>query len=71
MVCHAAIMSGDLVPVYAASTAKDIGITKLMDSINNLFPNPMTKKKVKLADDSDLEISPDGLPVLRVFKVCC
>ena len=65
---HAAVMSGDLVPVYAASTAKDIGVTKLMDSINNLFPNPMTKKKVKLADDSELEISPDGSPVLRVFK---
>lgn len=65
---YTAIMSGDLVPVYAASTAKDIGVTKLMDSINNLFPNPMTKKKVKLADDSELTLSENGTPLARVFK---
>jgi len=65
---YTAIMSGDLVPVYAASTAKDIGVTKLMDSINNLFPNPMTKKKAKLADDSELTLADSGAPVVRVFK---
>jgi elongation factor G len=65
---YTAIMNGDLVPVYAASTAKDIGITKLMDSVNNLFPNPMTKKKVKLADDSELQLAESGAPVARVFK---
>ncbi|MDD5727289.1 MAG: elongation factor G, partial [Victivallales bacterium] len=65
---HAAIMNGDLVPVYAASTAKDIGVTKLMDSINNLFPSPLTKKKALLADGGELEISETGSPLLQVFK---
>jgi elongation factor G len=65
---YTAIMSGDLVPVYAASTAKDIGVTKLMDSINNLFPDPLTKEKVILADDSELKLSADGTAVAKVFK---
>jgi len=65
---YTAIMSGDLVPVYAASTTKDIGVSKLMNSINNLFPNPMTKKKVTLADDSELQLVDSGAAVARVFK---
>ncbi|MCK4983670.1 MAG: elongation factor G [Victivallaceae bacterium] len=65
---YTAIMSGDLVPVYAASTAKDIGVTKLMDSINNLFPGPLTKGKVILADDSELKLAATGAPVAKVFK---
>ncbi|MFA6716420.1 MAG: elongation factor G [Victivallaceae bacterium] len=65
---YTAIMSGDLVPVYAASTAKDIGVTRLMDSINNLFPGPLTKGKVTLEDDSEMEISGSGAPLAQVFK---
>jgi len=65
---YTAIMSGDLVPVYAASTAKDIGVTKLMDSINNLFPDPLTKEKVILADDSELKLAASGTAVAKVFK---
>ena len=65
---YTAIMSGSLVPVYAASTAKDIGVTKLMDSINNLFPSPLTKEKVILADDSELKLSASGAPIAKVFK---
>ncbi|MDD5697228.1 MAG: elongation factor G [Victivallaceae bacterium] len=63
-----AIMSGDLVPVYAASVAKDIGVTKLLDSINNLFPGPLTRQTVSLADSSELKLSADGPPVAKVFK---
>ena len=65
---YTAIMSGDLVPVYAASTAKDIGVSKLMDSINNLFPNPLTKKKVVLEDESEMQLLESGAPVAKVFK---
>ena len=65
---YTAIMSGDLVPVYAASVAKDIGVTRLMDSINNLFPNPLTKKAVTLADDSELKLSGSGEPAAQIFK---
>jgi elongation factor G len=65
---HSAVMSGDLVPVYAASVAKDIGVEKLMNSINNLFPDPTIKKKVAMADGSELNISESGEPVAQVFK---
>ncbi len=65
---YTAIMSGDLVPVYAASAAKDIGVDKLMDSINNLFPGPLTKKTVTLADESELKLAGAGAPLAQVFK---
>jgi elongation factor G len=65
---YTAIMSGDLVPVYAASTARDVGVTRLMDSINNLFPNPLTKGKVTLADDSEMQLAENGPPLAQIFK---
>lgn len=37
---HAAIQSGDIVPVFAGSVANDIGVEELMNGIVNLFPTP-------------------------------
>ncbi|MCP3967645.1 MAG: elongation factor G [Lentisphaerae bacterium] len=65
---HSAIVSGDLVPVYAASVSKDIGIEKLMDSIGNLFPSPLDKGTAPLEDGEVEKISEKGAAQALVFK---
>ncbi len=64
----AAIKSGSLVPVFAGSTSKDIGITELMDSIVNLFPDAASAKEVVFADGSKVAISDCGTGIGLVFK---
>lgn len=64
----AAIKSGSLVPVFAGSTSKDIGITELMDSIVNLFPDAASAKEVVFADGSKVAISDSGTGIGLVFK---
>ncbi len=65
---HKAIMSGDLVPVFAGSTSKDIGVTELMNAVVNLFPNPLAKGSIKDQDDGEVVLKADGNGLARVFK---
>ena len=64
---HAAIKSGTLVPVYAGVTAKDIGVTELMDGINEMMPNPLERVR-KSADGMDMVPKEDGPAAGFVFK---
>lgn len=64
---HKAILSGLLVPVFAGSTAKDIGVTELMNNIANLFPHPLASGEIPLKDGK-LTLSADGPGVAFVFK---
>ncbi|OGV48113.1 MAG: hypothetical protein A2X49_12955 [Lentisphaerae bacterium GWF2_52_8] len=65
---RSAISSGRLVPVFAGSVAKDIGVLELMNSIVNLFPDPLARGKVKTAKGEELSVSADGDGVALVFK---
>ncbi|OGV46908.1 MAG: hypothetical protein A2017_16790 [Lentisphaerae bacterium GWF2_44_16] len=65
---HKAIRTGSLVPVFAGSVEKDIGITELMDSVSGLFLQPMSSGKIKLKDDKEFEPKADGDGVALVFK---
>ncbi|MCF7854342.1 MAG: elongation factor G [Candidatus Pacebacteria bacterium] len=47
---HEAINSADIVPVFAGSAGKDVGVDALMDGIVNLFPNPVNGRSVDLKD---------------------
>jgi len=64
----AAVLSTRIIPVFAGSVAKDIGITEMMDYINRIFPNPLDKIAAPLADGGKMPISSDGLAVGLVFK---
>ena len=39
----AAVLSCRIIPVFAGSSAKDVGITELMDYIGRIFPKPLDK----------------------------
>lgn len=65
---HAAILAGDLIPVFAGSVEKDIGITQLMNGTVNLFLDPVAKKEVELANGEMKAISADGAGQAIVFK---
>jgi elongation factor G len=65
---HKSIMSGDLVPVFAGSVEKDIGIEELMNGIINLMPDPLLKVNTILENGETMEISPDGKGVGLIFK---
>lgn len=64
---HAAIISGDLVPVFAGSVGKDVGVTELMEGIVSLFPNPLMQKSLSL-QEGELELSDEGDGKAFVFK---
>ncbi len=64
----AAIKSGSLVPVFAGSAAKDVGVSELMDNIVNLFPDAASSKEIVFADGSKIPVSDSGTGIGLVFK---
>lgn len=65
---HTSIMSGDLVPVFAGSAEKDVGVEELMNAIVNLFPSPTSFEKLTLNDDKEIPIEKSGPGLAQVFK---
>ncbi len=69
-----AVVSGEVIPVFTMSAAKNFGIDLLMDYINSLLPSsldiPPVKAKTlgKEEDETDIKPSSDGTPLAYVFK---
>jgi len=69
-----AVVSGEVVPVFTMSAAKNFGTDLLMDYINSLLPSsldiPPVKAKIlgKEEDETGIEPSSDGTPLAYVFK---
>ncbi len=62
------IVAARVIPVFAGSAAKDIGITELMDCIVNVFPRPLDKGTVLTADGTVEDLSETGPGRTIVFK---
>ncbi len=63
-----AVTTGALIPVFAGSVEKDIGVEELMNGIVNLLPNPLTRGPIKDCDGNEIKISEKGPGIARVFK---
>ncbi|MFZ2654340.1 MAG: elongation factor G [Victivallales bacterium] len=63
-----AVAKGTLVPVFAGSSAKDIGVTELMNGIAALFPDPLAAGEKLMKDGRKLALRQDGPGVAFVFK---
>jgi elongation factor G len=63
-----AICKGTLVPVFAGSSIKDIGVTELMDAVAALFPNPLVAGEKEMKDGKKLALKEDGPGTALVFK---
>ena len=63
----AGIRSGDLVPVFAASSSKTFGVARFLDAVRELFPSPRDVT-VKTADGEVLPADAAGPLVAGVFK---
>ncbi len=68
-----AVVSGEVIPVFAISAEKNFGIDILMKYINNLLPSPLDTSPVKAkqpGSDAVTEIKPssDGPVLAYVFK---
>jgi len=68
-----AVVSGEVIPVFAISAAKNFGIDLLMDYINSLLPSsldipPVKARTMDKDEETDIEPSPDGTPLAYVFK---
>lgn len=66
---HESILSGDIVPVFAGSADKDVGVEQLMNGITNLLPSPLMGHPIACQEDKTLERKADGNPLGFVFKV--
>jgi elongation factor G len=68
-----AVLSGKVVPVFATSSAKNIGIDILMDYINDLLPSPLeavpvSAKEINTEEIVEIKPSAEGPPLAFVFK---
>ena len=63
-----AVLSCRIIPVFAISCAKDVGVTELMDYIERIFPNPLDKKQAPLANGEFYKVHDDGDAVGLIFK---
>jgi elongation factor G len=69
----ASIINGNLIPVFAVSGTKAIGIDNFLNFVSSYFPSPVDRGTVsaKLANKKEplnLKIDSNGEPVLFVFK---
>jgi elongation factor G len=69
----AAILSGSLVPVFAMSSAKGVGINNFLDFVTQYCPTPVERGTTiaKIAgkdDDVEIKIDENGENALLVFK---
>lgn len=64
---HNAIFAGQLVPVFAASGLKDIGVTEIMNGLVFLMPNPLERIR-PAADGTIVEPKDTGDAAAFVFK---
>ncbi len=65
---HQSINAGDIVPVFAGSADKDIGIEELLNGIVNLFPHPLSCRKAQMKDGNTLDCATAKDPLAFVFK---
>ncbi len=68
-----AVVSGEVIPVFAISATKNFGIDLLMEYINSLLPSsldilPIKAKTIGDEEEVDIEPSSDGQPLAYVFK---
>ncbi len=68
-----AVVSGDVIPVFAISAVKNFGIDLLMEYINSLLPSsldipPVKAKTIGDEEEVDIEPSSDGQSLAYVFK---
>ncbi|HWO73915.1 MAG TPA: GTP-binding protein, partial [Dehalococcoidia bacterium] len=61
------VAAGDLVPVLVASSAKTIGVARVLQAFVDYFPAP-TDKAVKTEDGKELRADPAGPLAAQVFK---
>ncbi|MHC4821938.1 MAG: elongation factor G, partial [Planctomycetota bacterium] len=68
---HAAVRSGNLVPIFASAAEKAIGTKELMDAVCSIFPRADERVfAAKSADgDDDVEVTADSPFTARIFRV--
>ena len=69
----ASLINGNLVPVFAVSSIKAVGINNFLDFVSNYFPSPVDRGPVsaKVAGKNDsvlVKVDPNAEPVLFIFK---
>ena len=69
----ASILNGNLLPVFAMSATKAVGMNNFLDFASNYFPSPVDRSEVKakLSGKSDpifVKVDSKGEPVLFIFK---
>jgi elongation factor G len=64
---HVGILSGDLVPVFATSSTKVIGVSHFLDAIAEFFP-AAAEANVKTEDGKQLQADPSAPLAAQVFK---
>ena len=64
---HDALKSGALIPIFAGSVAKDIGVSEVMDGIINISQSPLERTRVA-SDGTIVKPSEDGPAAAFVFK---
>lgn len=66
-VLHDGLDKGLLIPVVCTAAARQMGVRRLLHAVAQSGPSPLDHKPLEV-DGQTIEITPDGTPVVRVFK---
>lgn len=64
---HDALKAGNLIPVFAGSVARDIGVDEVMNGIINISQNPLERTRIA-SDGTVVKPAADGPAAAFVFK---
>ena len=62
------VWSGDLIPILAASATQNVGVEEFTQMVMDFLPSPVDGIGPQMADDSEIEVDPDGPLSAQVFK---
>lgn len=62
------LLKADMYPVFCAASKKDIGTTRIMDFIGNVFPSPEKAPVATDKDGNEVPCKEDGPTSVYVFK---
>ncbi len=65
---HKAMLRRQLFPIFVASATKEIGVSRLMNFIDNVLPSPHEMPPAEVDEGEPVEADPSGDPIAFVYK---
>ncbi|MCH8962251.1 MAG: elongation factor G [Bacteroidetes bacterium] len=65
---HAAMLNRELFPIFCASGAENVGVSRLMSFIDNVCPSPAEMPPAATSEGDPVRAAPGGPPVMFIYR---